>query len=120
LQLDGQSVIAANLSITQGASTSTATLTGSYSLSSNCLGSATLTDSKGGSYVMGFSVYSATKVYSSNVYVTLAQSGKLLISGTAHATYGQPTATMARDRGRSPEACVVAKGCEFVCRRVWA
>jgi hypothetical protein len=118
LQLDGQSVITANLSITQGASTSTVTLTGSYSLSSNCLGSAALTDSKGGSYVMGFSVYSATKVYSSNVYVTLAQSGKFLISGTAHATYGQPTASLERDR--RPEARVAAKRCRFVYRRVWA
>jgi hypothetical protein len=118
LQLDGQSVITANLSITQGASTSTATLTGSYSLSSNCLGSAALTDSKGGSYVMGFSVYSATKVYSSNVYVTLAQGGKFLISGTAHATYGQPTAGLGPNQ--SPDASVTAQASEFVCRRVWA
>jgi hypothetical protein len=110
LQLDGQSFVTANLSVTEGASTTTATLTGSYSMSSNCLGSATLTDSKGGSYTMGFSVYSATKVYSSNVYVTLAQSGKFLISGSAHATYGQPSASAALEPRKS----------EFASRRVWA
>ena len=59
---------------------------------------------------MGFSVYSATKVYSSNVYVTLAQSGKFLISGSAHATYGQPSASAALEPRKS----------EFASRRVWA
>ena len=45
LQLEGQSVITANLSLIEGTTTATATLTGSYSVSSNCTGSATLTDS---------------------------------------------------------------------------
>lgn len=90
MQFDGQSNVTVNLTITQGSS-SVSALTGTYSIASNCLGSATLSDSKGGSYTMSFSVYSATKVYSSNFYVTLTQASKLLISGTAHAIYGQPS-----------------------------
>jgi hypothetical protein len=110
LQFDGLSVVTANLSLVQGTSSSTSTLTGSYSVSSNCLGTATLTDSKGGSYVMSFSVYSATKTYSSNFYMALAQTGKFIVSGTAHATYGQPSASTSIEPRKS----------EFATRRVWA
>jgi hypothetical protein len=118
LQFDGHSVVTANLSIVGSASSST--LTGSYSVSSNCLGSAMLTDSKGGSYVMSFSVYSATKTYSADFYVDLAQNSKFIISGTGHAIYGQPSASTATEPLTVPAAGDRARGSEFACRRVWA
>jgi hypothetical protein len=99
LQLDGTSNITVNAALSgSGNTTTTLTLTGSYSISSNCLGSATLTDSKSNSYVMSFSVDTATSLYSSQLFATLAQGGKFLISGSANAIYGQPAATPA-DRG---------------------
>jgi hypothetical protein len=79
-------------------------LTGSYSISSNCLGSATLTDSsKANSYVMSLSVYTATALYSSDIFTTLAQSGKLLMSGASHAIYGQPNLTPTDRQSTSEE-----------------
>jgi hypothetical protein len=99
LQFDGASSITANVTLSgSGNVTTAAALTGSYSVSSNCLGSATLTDSKSNSYVMSFSVDTAATLYSSQFFATLAQSGKLLISGTANAIYGQPAAAPS-DRG---------------------
>jgi hypothetical protein len=93
LQFDGQGNLTVNITLAaSGKALAGDTLTGSYSLSSNCLGSATLTDSSGNSYVMSFSVYSATKVNSNGFYATLAQNSKLLISGGGHAIYGQPAA----------------------------
>lgn len=98
LQFDGQSNLTVNVSLaSSGKAASPATLTGTYSVSSNCLGSATLTDSSANSYVMSFSVSSATKANSAALYTTLAQNGKLLLSGAAHAIYGQPMAN-ASDR----------------------
>jgi len=95
LQFDGQSNITVNITSSQSGKAATPlTLTGSYSISSNCLGSATLTDlPKANTYVMGISVTSATALYSGNFDVILAQSGKSLLSGSSHAIYGQPTAT---------------------------
>ena len=103
LQFDGQSNVTANYTLAVNGSSSTGTLTGSYTMSPACLGSATLTDSKNGSYVMSISVYSAAKTYSSNFYLDLAQSSKLIVSGTAHAVYGQPSSTGAAPmRGQAP------------------
>lgn len=94
LQFDGQGHLTVNVTLyVTGAATTTLTLTGSYSLASNCLGSATLTDSSSNSYVMSLSVNSATKLFSSNVLVALARSSKFIMVGNAHAIYNQPTAT---------------------------
>jgi hypothetical protein len=91
LQFDGLSGITGNVTLLGSGTTTTAVaLTGSYSVSSNCLGLATLTDSKGNSYVMSFSDYNATSVNSAALYATLAQSSKLLISGGSHPVYGPP------------------------------
>jgi len=95
LQFDGQSNVTASYTVSGNGPSSTSTLIGTYSMSANCLGSAMLTDSKGGSYVMSISVFTATKVYSSALYVDLAQNSKSIISGTARAIYGQPSATAA-------------------------
>lgn len=99
LQFDGQSHLTANLTLAQsGKALAVTTLAGSYSISANCLGSATLTDSNSNSYVMSFSAYTATNLYTSQFYAMLGQNGKLLLSGSANAIYGQPTATPS-DRG---------------------
>ena len=53
LQFDGQGNLTANVSTTTvGATTSADTLTGSYTISSNCTGSAALTDSNSHSFVI--------------------------------------------------------------------
>jgi hypothetical protein len=96
LQFDGQGNITVNFTRSNsGQGNSAATLTGSYSVSSNCLGSATLT----GSFLMSFSVTNVASVNNTTFYVTLANNGGVLISGTAHPAYGQPAAPAAADRG---------------------
>lgn len=102
LQFDGLGNITANLS--------TGNLTGTYSMSSNCLGSATLSSSSSTGYVMSFSVTNANSVSSTDLFTTLAQSGKLLLAGSAHLIY-LPSATPAANRktGDKPAAEVLAK-----------
>jgi hypothetical protein len=93
LQFDGVSQVIANISMaTLGAAPSALTLTGSYSISSSCMGSATLTDASANSYTMSFSIYNAT-VANAASYVGFAQSSKFLVGGNVHATYGQPVPT---------------------------
>jgi len=97
LQFDGVSAITANLTLVPGgAAASTLTLTGSYSISSssNCLGSATLSDTAGNSYSMLISIYNNTPA-NGGAYVDVTLGSKFLISGTAHATYGQPAPSAA-------------------------
>ena len=93
LQFDGVSNVTANLTTsTTGVAPSPLTLTGSYTISSNCLGSATLTDASANSYAMNFAIYNNT-VANAAAYVGLAQSSNFLMSATMHATYGQPATT---------------------------
>lgn len=93
LQFDGQGNLTANVNVYTSGSTAPAalTLTGTYSMASSCVGSATLSDSKGNSYGMTFSVYTATAVYNSDFYASLTEASKLIVTGGAHAIYGQPT-----------------------------
>jgi hypothetical protein len=101
LQFDGQGNLTANVTAyTSGTTTPTAlALTGSYSMASNCVGSATLSDSKGNSYSMTFSAYTATASYTSEFYASLAEPSKFIITGAGHAIYGQPTTTAASISG---------------------
>jgi hypothetical protein len=95
LQFDGQGHVTANITTSAiGAPSTALTLTGTYTASSNCLASATLTDSSSNSYAMTFSIYN-THVTSTAYYVTL-QSARFLMSGSGHALYGQPAATAMR------------------------
>lgn len=92
LQFDGQSNLTVNVtSVTSGATSSAITLTGSYTISSNCLGSAALTDSNSNSFVMSFSIYSVSAA-NTNFYATLARASNLLMAGGGHTAYGQPAA----------------------------
>jgi hypothetical protein len=96
LQFDGVSNVTVNATLSElGTTAAGSALTGSYSVSSTCVGSATLTNSKGSSFVMSFSVTNATDVTASGFYVTLASGGAVLFSGSGHPVYGQPTATTA-------------------------
>ncbi|MGA2272563.1 MAG: hypothetical protein ABSH00_03345 [Bryobacteraceae bacterium] len=110
LQFDGVSSVTVNLTMSAtGAVPSALTLTGSYSISSNCLGSATLTDASANSYVMSFSIYNSS-VANASSYVGLAQSSKFLVTGNAHAVYGQPAASAAAQRpGNGPALGMVVK-----------
>jgi len=90
LQFDGQSHMTANVStVTGGATTSALSLSGSYTLSSNCTGSAALTDSNSHSFVLSFTIYSVTAA-NTNFFASLAQAGNLLMIGGGHSPYAQP------------------------------
>ena len=94
LQFDGQGHVTANITTSLLGTPSTAlTLTGTYTVSSSCLGSATLTDTSSNSYAMSFSIYNA-RVASTAFYATL-QGSKLLLAGSGRALYGQPASTAA-------------------------
>jgi hypothetical protein len=95
IQLDGVSNITVNSTFSEiGVQEANFPLTGSYSVSSTCVGSSTLTDSKGDTVVMSFSITNSS-VANGAFDVTLAESGKFLFSGSGHVVYGQPTATAA-------------------------
>jgi uncharacterized protein (TIGR03437 family) len=90
LQFDGQGNLTVNASSATGMPPiSSTTLMGSYTISSNCTGSAALTDSNSHSFVMSFSLYSATAT-NTNFFVTLARDGHFLVSGAGHTGYAQP------------------------------
>jgi hypothetical protein len=94
LQFDGLGTLTVNVSISSaGKAASALALAGSYMIASDCLGSATVTDSMANSYVLSFSVYSTNKATGTGFYATLAQSSNFLLSGGGHAIYGQPTTT---------------------------
>jgi hypothetical protein len=111
LQFDGVSSLTVNFNTSVlGKTPSPLTLTGSYSISSTCVGSATLTDStKTNNYVMAFSITNSSTANGA-FDATLAQSGKLLIGGTGNVAYGQPTpAASNQGEGNKPAAEFLAK-----------
>lgn len=92
LQFDGQGNLTANLSTaTNGAAPSAGTLTGSYTISPGCTGTAALTDSNSHSIPMSFSIYSVAAT-DTNFYASLARSGKFILIGGGHTAYAQPAA----------------------------
>ena len=93
VQFDGVSNVTVNSTLSGiGATQTNSNLTGSYSVSSTCVGSATLTNSKGSTIVMSLSITNSS-VANGAFDLTLGQSGASLLSGSGHAVYGQPTAT---------------------------
>ena len=87
LQFDGQGNVILNLT---SSSTAVGTITapGTYSLSTSCLGTATVTDSSGKSTGLTFSV---TAAKAADFDLLLAQASKFMLSGSAHAIFGQIT-----------------------------
>ncbi len=90
LQFDGQGNLTTNLNLISLGSTvsESGSITGTYSLA-NCVGSATLSDSSH-SYSMRLSITSANKTAITNLFATFSRNGKFMLSGAAHAAYGQP------------------------------
>ena len=108
LQFDGNGNVVANLSVASvGAALNTLTLTGTYSVTSNCLGSATLTDSKSNSYSMTISVSGSSKVYTNTIDVLLVQPTSWIVSGAAHAIFGQPTASISHPIRETPPGATI-------------
>jgi hypothetical protein len=106
LQFDGQGHVTVNITTSViGSASNTLTLTGTYTASSTCLGSAALTDTSANSYVMNFSIYNM-HVAGTAFYATL-QSSQFLIAGSGHALYGQPASSSALGGPRGPSGAVV-------------
>lgn len=101
LQFDGQGNVTINLNpAVVGPPSNPVAATGTYSIS-NCVGSFTLTDTKH-SYSMSLSVSAGNKAASTTAFVTFSRSGNFMLTGTAHAAYGQPTALSAAFTGGRP------------------
>ncbi|MGP0073222.1 MAG: hypothetical protein ACLPWF_14990 [Bryobacteraceae bacterium] len=93
LQFDGQGNVTANTSTaTSTPPISQDSLTGTYTVSSDCTGMAMLTDSNSNAYAMNFSIYSTSSA-NTNFYLTLASTGNALSSGAGHTAYTQATGT---------------------------
>jgi uncharacterized protein (TIGR03437 family) len=93
LQFDGQGNVTANTSTaTSTPPISQDSLTGTYSISSDCTGMATLTDSNSNAYAMNFSIYSTSST-NTNFYLTLASAGNAISSGGGHTASTQATGT---------------------------
>ena len=95
LQFDGAGNVTLNVTFASGQQNGLRTAAGTYSVSSNCTGTATLTDNRGGSYAMSFSVLGGNSAASTAFYASLAQAGSFLEAGTARAIYGQPAMSAA-------------------------
>jgi hypothetical protein len=101
IQFDGQSNVTLNLTVSAngapGGQTQTLsgiTYTGTYTMSSSCVGSATISNANG-SAVLTFSVYSAAKLFSSSLYFSFASKpAGIMFTGTSNAIYGQPTSSV--------------------------
>jgi hypothetical protein len=108
-QFDGVSAVTLNMTLwTVGMSSSTIAASGAYSIASSCLGSATLTDAKGNSYVMALSITGASAVAVNGMDVTLAQSSKFILSGAVHPVFGQPANTASNRSHRGAALPLVA------------
>lgn len=102
-QFDGQGNLVANGTasangISNGVTGSLPGLvfTGTYSLGSNCLGSATVTNPAIGSYNLYFSVYTANSTVSTDMFFSAASNpASAMSSGNAYWIYALPTATPA-------------------------
>jgi hypothetical protein len=100
-QFDGQGNVLANATASANAisngvtgSLSGLVFTGTYSLGSNCLGSAVISNPAIGSYNLYFSVYSANSTVSTDMFFSAASNpASAMSSGNAYWIYALPTAT---------------------------
>jgi uncharacterized protein (TIGR03437 family) len=92
LQFDGQGNVTASYAITSSGTTAqTVTATGTYSVASSCLVSATLTDSTGKTDALNFVIEGA---YGQNSILLEANSGFVRL-GTAHSAFLNPAESIA-------------------------
>jgi hypothetical protein len=95
VQFDGKGAVTVNLNQSSGTAAATPlVLTGTYTLPSSCLGSASLTDSSGNAYSITIVGTAASGVSVNGFDITIGQSGKLTMLGAGHPLYGQPTALL--------------------------
>jgi hypothetical protein len=95
IQFDGKGAVTINFFVSSGSSaTATIAAAGTYSLGSNCLGTASFTDSKGNAYALAIAATGVSAVAVTAFDMTLGQSGKLTLLGSGHPLYGQPTALL--------------------------
>lgn len=89
-QFDGRGNVTINITSSSGGGASNAlTATGTYSVSSNCLGSATVSDSKGNAYVPNLSISAGNANASTDLFTTFAQASKFVLAGGAHSIAGE-------------------------------
>jgi len=81
LQFDGQGNVTANWAQVSNLATTTIAATGTYSVSSTCLATATLTDGSGNKYAFSLSIYSTAPDFALAV-----SSPQLVFDGTGAAT----------------------------------
>lgn len=94
VQFDGKGNVTASLTLyTAGPTINPITLNGTYSIS-NCIGSGTLSDGKGNTYTIAFSVTGLASGAASSFTFSLGQNGKLILNGTARPAFGQPTSAL--------------------------
>jgi hypothetical protein len=115
-QFDGQGNAIANLTIASpGAALNSITLTGTYTVGANCLGTATLSDSKNNMYSLVISVSGSNKTATNTFAFLLTETGNLMVAGTGHAAYNQPAASAGLEQGAArtrsaPRAKLSRKG----------
>lgn len=110
LQFDGQGNLNTQITLVSIGSTvsEAGSITGTYSLS-NCTGSATLSDSKH-SYSMSISISGGNKNADTAAFITFSRSGTFMLSGAAHAAYGQPTSSPATPTSDPPGTSSASTG----------
>jgi uncharacterized protein (TIGR03437 family) len=86
MQLDGQGNLTYSYTISGVGSSTPLTAMGTYTLTSGCIGTATLTDSNGKSIAMNFVVTDAV----ATTFDVIEESSSFLRTGTAHSTFLNP------------------------------
>ena len=105
-QFDGSGNVTVNINVVGTPGTSAAT--GTYSLSSNCVGTATFTIS-GVTDVVSISVTNATAAAVTDASLNAAIAGRAMVSGSAHQLFGQPQPSSSRVKPEGqPLALLVA------------
>lgn len=87
LQFDGQGNVSMNWTVSSGGTFTSNTASGTYSVTSACLGSATLVDSAKVAYNLNFSVNNATGAD----FDIVSASPQALYAGNGHATFVNPS-----------------------------
>ncbi len=86
LQFDGQDYVSATWTASSNTANTVVTAAGSYTLSANCIGTATLTDSANNKYTFTLSAYGAT----TGDVAILVSTPQILFSGTAIVASSNP------------------------------
>jgi hypothetical protein len=95
IQFDGKGAVTVNFNeSTEAGVTSPLAMTGTYTIGSSCLGTASLSDSKGNSYSLAIAATSVSGVSVNGFNITIGQTGKVTMLGAGHPLFGQPTALL--------------------------